>query len=295
MNHEEYPKIFIQSDNLSIESQNSFLSKIRINGLLGLLSALTALVSSVEKIFAYSSILSILFLTISVWSLVEEKQKKEKYRRRTKEENKKSLTRKYMIGGEPFGIEVNEEIVNNDFIEKCKLLREDHRELFQNLPSSSGLETITSKMKQIRNSNFFDRANFYLKERIEPQARWYSEKAEYNRIRANFWNWVIKTFLIVALISAFMKVIQPWDYYPIEICLLVASFAFSWMQTKKFNELTSAYNLTAHEIADVKLKMEERIKQAREEKFDEFIADCENVFSREHTQWLARRDMLNKS
>ena len=30
-------------------------------------------------------------------------------------------------------------------------------------------------------------------------------------------------------------------------------------------------------------------------KFSEFISDAENVFSREHTQWLARRDMLNNS
>lgn len=295
MDNDDYPKLFVQSDNFSIKSQNSFLSKIRINGLLGLLSALLALVSSTEKIFAYFSILSILFLTISVWSLVEEKQEKEWYESRALAESIKSLTWKYMIGGEPFKIEENEEIVNKDFIEKCKLLREDHRELFENIPPSSNLEIITEKMINIRNKSFLDRANFYLEKRINPQERWYLEKAEYNRVRANRWTWVVKTFLIIALILAFMKAIQPWDYYPIEICLLVASFAFSWMQTKKFNELTSAYHLTAHEIADVKLKMKERIKQTREENFDEFIADCENVFSREHTQWLARRDMLNRN
>ena len=152
MNHEEYPKIFIQSDNLSIESQNSFLSKIRINGLLGLLSALTALVSSVEKIFAYSSILSILFLTISVWSLVEEKQEKEWYRSRALAESIKSLTWKYMIGGEPFGIEVNEEIVNNDYsLGVNRYIKSEIRK--ESILSSDEIKKIEELINSIRTEN----------------------------------------------------------------------------------------------------------------------------------------------
>ena len=61
------------------------------------------------------------------------------------------------------------------------------------------------------------------------------------------------------------------------------------MQIKKFNELTSAYTLTAHEIGIIQGRLEE---VDSEEDLSEFINEAELAFSREHTQWVARQNAL---
>ena len=60
------------------------------------------------------------------------------------------------------------------------------------------------------------------------------------------------------------------------------------MQAKKFSELAASYTLAAHEINIIKsLSLEEMT----EEEFSIFVGDAENAFSREHTQWVARKDI----
>jgi hypothetical protein len=61
-----------------------------------------------------------------------------------------------------------------------------------------------------------------------------------------------------------------------------------WVQTKRFQELAGSYALTAHEIMllDAMLPSDQS-----DEKFSSFVGDAENAFSREHTQWRARRDV----
>ncbi|EBT7445580.1 SLATT domain-containing protein, partial [Salmonella enterica] len=54
----------------------------------------------------------------------------------------------------------------------------------------------------------------------------------------------------------------------------------------KYNELAVSYFLTAHEIGDIK---EQFNYISSENDFLEFVNNAEKAFSREHTQWLARR------
>ena len=68
---------------------------------------------------------------------------------------------------------------------------------------------------------------------------------------------------------------------------MVASSILTWLQAKKHNELSSSYSLTAHEIILIKSEVN-RIEN--EIDFSEYIMNCENAFSREHTQWFARKN-----
>jgi len=61
-----------------------------------------------------------------------------------------------------------------------------------------------------------------------------------------------------------------------------------WVQIKRYQELASSYSLTAHEITFAK---NELVQKDTESKFAAFVADTENAFSREHTQWYARKDV----
>lgn len=61
----------------------------------------------------------------------------------------------------------------------------------------------------------------------------------------------------------------------------------SWMQVKRFQELSTSYNLAAHEIGIIKGELQNINDEPH---FATFVGDAENAFSREHTQWQARRD-----
>ncbi len=74
---------------------------------------------------------------------------------------------------------------------------------------------------------------------------------------------------------------------PIEVLAVAASSILTWLQAKKHNELSSSYSLTAHEIILIK---SETSRIESEEDFSEYIINCENAFSREHTQWFARKN-----
>ena len=60
----------------------------------------------------------------------------------------------------------------------------------------------------------------------------------------------------------------------------------TWLQAKKHNELNSSYALAAHEIVLIKGEAES-VQSERE--ISEFVINSENAFSREHTQWTARK------
>jgi hypothetical protein len=84
------------------------------------------------------------------------------------------------------------------------------------------------------------------------------------------------------------KIASPdLQYLPIEVLAVVATSLIAWKQLKRFDELASAYSLTAHELGIIKSRfsaVENRDALAA------FVSDAENAFSREHTQWAARRD-----
>ncbi|HEL3238443.1 TPA: SLATT domain-containing protein [Stenotrophomonas maltophilia] len=68
----------------------------------------------------------------------------------------------------------------------------------------------------------------------------------------------------------------------------IASGALAYLQSKRYSELAASYALTAHEIGVV----EEQLAQVKgEREFSLFVGDAENAFSREHTQWEARKDI----
>jgi ribosomal protein S18 len=68
--------------------------------------------------------------------------------------------------------------------------------------------------------------------------------------------------------------------------LVWLSFIVGWTQIKRFAELSISYSLAAYEIGIVKTKANE---VSDEETLSEFVNDAEQAFSREHTQWTARK------
>ncbi|MBD3696924.1 SLATT domain-containing protein [Klebsiella pneumoniae] len=101
--------------------------------------------------------------------------------------------------------------------------------------------------------------------------------------------WNICMFVIYVLCSYvhfIMHIIQFRSIIPISILTTIASSLVGWIQVKRYSELSASYILTAHEIGVIK---EQASYVSSESDFSSFIRDAETAFSREHTQWIARR------
>ena len=145
----------------------------------------------------------------------------------------------------------------------------------------------TEKMRMVRSMPWQDRLSYYIRNRIDDQLEWYSSKSTKNEEEAQIWFERLVACQVLACCFAVLRIPFPLINWPIDLALIGAGAISAWTQAKKFNELSSAYAVTVSDIKDLR-------KEARYVDSDNALArysgDSENAFSREHTQWLARKD-----
>jgi len=81
--------------------------------------------------------------------------------------------------------------------------------------------------------------------------------------------------------------VPGFENWPVELFAVAAASALTWIHLKRFRELSAAYALTAHEITALRGGAELVVDEAS---LADFVKDSENAFSREHTQWVARKE-----
>ncbi len=173
---------------------------------------------------------------------------------------------------------------NNDISEILK----ENKSLGNYLDNTYDSDSITKKMVEIRSLSLNDRKSLYKTDRLEDQKNWYITKANLNNRNAKIWFTLLIATNSIAIIFSFIKILHPKkEGFPIEPLIVIASSILSWMQIKRFQELGSSYNLTAHEINLFRQNID---YCTNEREFSDFVKDSENAFSREHTQWVARKD-----
>ena len=153
-------------------------------------------------------------------------------------------------------------------------------------PPSPG-DQITAGMEIVRALSLGDRLEFYKEHRVQEQRSWYSKKAFANKRWATRWVIISVAVYIFSAATVLLRIEHPdWSTLPTSPLIVIASSVAGWIQIKKFNELTAAYSLTAHEIGILKNRLD---KIESESQLSEFVNDAELAFSREHTQWVARQ------
>ena len=92
----------------------------------------------------------------------------------------------------------------------------------------------------------------------------------------------------LAILCLLIRITEPtWNYLPTSVFIVIAGSALTWMQTKRYQELSTAYSLAAHEICLLRQDID---GISNESQFSTFVNDSETAFSREHTQWQARKE-----
>lgn len=287
MEEVDYPLLYKTANNASLKAQKKYFLALFFYLTLLIFAAIVSFYWSDKEWGAFFS--ALLFL-ITLFILIYIKQERPIniwYNGRAVAESVKTRTWRWMMKAEPFDEEVSDEQAQKELLSDLKSILEQNNSLSEELVWTPELgEAITKKMINIRSLPWDERLSIYKNDRIDNQSTWYSMKAIFNKKRGKQWFYVSVLLHTVAVIMLLYRVKEPSSNLPIEVVAASASAVLTWVQAKKHNELNASYTLAAHEIVLIK---GESVAVQNESHLSEFIINSEAAFSREHTQWVARK------
>lgn len=286
MKHSDFPALYQSASDLSQNAQNNFYRAfLGYMIFLAIASGISVVNSSDPNTAIVQALVLFGVLGLAVYLYVV-KPERHWYSGRAVAESIKTITWRYVSRAEPFNN--SDEIDKHNFVLKLRAIIEQNKDvagLFE--ANLNGLQ-ITDKMKSIRAGSSDARLVNYKECRIFDQLSWYAKKAAINKNNVNFYFILLIIVICIAIIFSLTKIQYPKaQFWPTDFFVTVAAGVLSWIQTKRYQELSVSYALTAHEISLIR---EQANKPMTELELSQFIGDSENAFSREHTQWIARRD-----
>ncbi|ENA1256045.1 DUF4231 domain-containing protein [Pseudomonas aeruginosa] len=286
MQNTDFPGLYQSADTLSGNAQKFFIGALFSNLLLLVLAALVSVINYPHWVAALIQFMLLLLALASSVFLAWKRPEKSWYSGRAVAESIKTMTWRYVSRAEPF--DKSDEESRSLLISRLRDVVQQNPGVSNQLISHASAPQVTDTMTQLRAQAFPQRRDTYIEHRINDQLEWYKRKAKFNSTAAN---WFF-TGLIVANLSALAcagsKIANPaFQYFPTDVFITVAAGILTWMQAKRFTELSTSYALTANEIALIR---EDAYGLAEDVELSKFVGDAENAFSREHTQWEARKD-----
>jgi hypothetical protein len=281
------PGLYKSSNKASLDAQSNYFFGLKSYLILLIIAALISFLWPKDVIAAILSAVLFLITLFILMGLKYYKPDDRWYNGRAVAESVKTRSWRWAMRAEPYQDCSNVEIVSKQFINDLKSILHQNRSLSESLPPEEGLQApISNTMSKIRGLTTTERLEIYKEQRIDDQAKWYSLNSIENKKKAK--NLFIASIILhsIAILMLLYRIKDPLMGLPIEVLATAAGAVLTWLQAKKHNELISSYSLTAHEIVLIK---GEALSIRTEEELSTFVLDSENAFSREHTQWTARK------
>lgn len=286
MKHSDYPALYQSASDLSQGAQITFYRAFLFHmGFLAIASAMSVINSSCAEMAILQALVLIGALGCAIF-LYFVRPDSHWYSGRAVAESIKTITWRYISKAEPFNNA--DEIDKHDFGLRLKAIIDQNRDIAGLLTTHlEGLQ-ISPEMERLRQGSASDRLSYYTMHRIVDQQTWYAKKSITNKKMVNRFFIALILTIAVSIFLSIAKVQYPTaPYWPTDFFVTVAAGLLSWIQAKRFQELSASYALAAHEISLIRQKTGVNMDDTE---LSNFIADAENAFSREHTQWIARKD-----
>jgi len=262
-----FPAVFHAADDASERAQNAFfrMSGARLFALC--IAGVLAEVTMPEAAIA----VAVVFGIALALELVAFMRRPERawYDGRARAESVKTLAWRYSVGGAPFSQDSS-----------------DPDALFaQRLQDVLGVaEEASEEMKRARGSSLEERRDLYLRERIEDQLRWYTNKTRADERWARAWAVVLVLVEAGAFVAAVLRAMGRIDFDLFGIVGAIGAAVAAWTQSRQYESLAAAYSVAAQELAMIAAQMESVEGEAA---WAVFVANAEDAMSREHTMWRA--------
>ncbi len=285
MNDFELSPLYHHADNASNRAQRSFHAALATSLISLILIAMLSAFDFQSRWLAAAQLLFLLLsFSLTVYLVVKQPQRTW-FGTRALAESVKTVSWRFAMRAEPYN--VSDELARQVFSDNVgKIMREN--EVSRAVLAETNSSLITQSMNAVRSLSLGERASIYKRERIDNQLEWYQFKAKQNTKLSLRWFSAVIVLHAIAILCAVGKLIEPtMQLWPTDAVVAVASSALAWIQARRFQDLSASYSQTFFEIGLLK----EAIPLASTEAaFSSFVGDAENAFSREHTQWRARRD-----
>jgi SMODS and SLOG-associating 2TM effector domain 1/SMODS and SLOG-associating 2TM effector domain 3 len=284
MTEGEMPSLFIDADRTAEKTQKRFLVAIKVVVIGSLVNSGLGLFDDTKPLLHLQAVIGV-FILIAACYLLFGKPQKIWYSTRALAESIKTISWKYAMRAEPFSEDRAKSAAK--FRETVSKLLRANDEAASLRFASDNADLITEGMDRLREDHLDARRKVYLERRLNDQLTWYRKKSTWNDRRSVAWYLALIILSILALLVSLLRLDQSftiaidWVFsFPVAI--------LGWIQVKRYQELASSYSLTAHEIVFIKNEIDQ-VEAERD--FSDFVGNAENAFSREHTQWYARKDL----
>lgn len=283
----DYPALFRAADTHAQDQQRLFFIVLGFE----LLLIVTATgISVVGSPLAWVAVLqaTVLFAALGcAVFLFSTKPDRHWYTARAVAESVKTITWRYVMRAEPF--DVDDAAAREQFRETLKEIVDQNQDVAGRFRTDLAGVQRTEAMEQLRRADFLVRKGAYTTGRIVEQQEWYARKSSMNSCRATRAFIFLVASLGLAGVFAIARVQFPEaPRWPTDLFVSLAIAGVAWIQAKRFTELAAAYSLAAVEISNIRLQADDVTHDGA---LSSFVGDAENAFSREHTQWAARKDI----
>lgn len=281
----EYPKVYEYADGKSAQKQIWYFRLLIAEYSLLFIIAFNSFINYEDKYTV--SFFLILFLVGFFFVKKTFLLASEWYKYRALSESVKTTCWRYVMKAEPFN---KAEQCDNYGLFKNSLVStiNDSNAIPKKIkPDILNNSTVTDSMRLLVSMTLEEKKEVYLNERIIDQYNWYSKKSTYNKKMSKRWGrFIISLYIMALIISLFNMFFSSFFILPVALITTLASSFIGWSQIKRYDELQSSYLLTAGEILAIK---EQVHYISTDGQLSAFVRDAELAFSREHTQWTARR------
>jgi hypothetical protein len=286
MKRSDYPALYQSASDLSEKSQSAFFwTFLSHMALLAIASAISVLNSPCPEVAILQALILIGALGCAIYLFLV-RPERQWYSGRAVAESIKTSTWRYVTRAEPFNN--SDEYDRKNFRLKLKAIVEQNKEISGLLFTHLDGVQISKSMESLRQTTTDQRLDYYRTHRIIEQQTWYANKAGANRKKVKRYFIALLLTIGSSILFSIAKVRYPTaPYWPTDFLVTVAAALLSWIQAKRFQELSASYSLAAHEISLIR---DQAATPMNENDFSNFVGDAENAFSREHTQWIARKD-----
>lgn len=286
MKETDYPSLYQTADKSAAEVQKNFFMLLAIYFIFLILAATLSTINAPDAIFAGTQTVLLLATLGIVIYLANRQPQRIWYGARALAESAKTITWRYMMRAEPF--DADDRKAKQLFILSLRKIFDANKYASAQSAEIVGLDQVTDQMMLYRNQTLDERIALYKQYRVEEQQSWYVKKAAFNKRLSKRWFTGLIIINSIAIILSIGRIIWPnTTFWPTDVFVVIAGAAMTWIQVHRYQELAASYALTAHEIGLLKAEIPD---DKEEVSFSIFVSDAESAFSREHTQWQARRD-----
>jgi hypothetical protein len=214
---------------------------------------------------------------------VYRRHENEWYDGRAAAESAKSLTFKYAVGGQPYG--VDDAAAKDEYAGALAAIVAELKQLGSPVEASAGPGDL-GDLDRLRAAELADRQAVYRSQRIEEQRGWYASRAREHRRNGRRWQGTMIALNVAGIIGASLKGLGVIDFDVLGLFATMAASVAAWVAAVDYLRIARAYEVAAVELGEV---LERSNETSTEAEWSSFVADAEHAMSREHTLWQARR------